>query len=232
MLALSPVFALAFVFSQRRWERIGRLPLVPPSLLRERSMRNGLLLAVPFFTSFGAFMFVYTITVQQGLHFSPLMAGVALVPLALCFLVASLAMPRLVARYGRRVITVGAVITVASMLVLAATTAWSWPHLSVLTLAPGMALTGIGNGLVLPPLFRVVLSGVPADRAGVGGGVLVTTQQTSLALGVATLGSLFLSLAVPGGAGLRAAFEIVLLILAAAAVLVTLISFRLPDDRT
>jgi hypothetical protein len=95
-----------------------------------------------------------------------------------------------------------------------------------------MALAGIGNGLVLPPLFRVVLSGVPADRAGVGGGVLVTTQQTSLALGVATLGSLFLSLEAPGGPGLRTAFTIVLLVLAAAAVLVGVISLRLPDDRS
>ena len=231
MLALFPVFAAAFTISQRRRERAGGLPLVPPSLLRERSMRNGLLLAVPFFTSFGAFMFVFTITVQQGLRFGPLTAGVSLVPLALCFLVASLAMPRLVARHGRRVISTGAVITVISMLVLAGVTASGWPRLSPLDLAPAMALAGLGNGLVLPPLFRVVLSGVPADRAGVGGGVLVTTQQTSLALGVATLGSLFLSLETPGGPGLRAAFEIVLLALAAAAVLVTVISFRLPDDR-
>jgi MFS family permease len=232
MLAMFPVFAAAFVAVQRRGERAGRVPLVPPSLLRERSMRNGLLLAVPFFTSFGAFMFVYTLTAQQGLRFGPLTAGLALVPLAVCFLAASLAMPRLVGRYGRRVITAGAVATVASMLLLAATVLWSWPQLSVLDLAPGMALAGIGNGLVLPPLFRVVLSGVPADGAGVGGGVLVTTQQTSLALGVATLGSLFLSVDVPGGPGLRDAFLIVLLILAAAGVLVGAISLRLPDDRS
>jgi MFS family permease len=218
MLVVFPVFAAAFAIVQRRQERAGRLPLVPPSLVRERSMRNGLLLAVPFFTSFGAFMFVYTITAQQGLGFGPLTAGIALVPLAVCFLAASLAMPRLVSRFGRRVLAAGA--------------ASSWPHLSPLSLAPGMALAGLGNGLVLPPLFRVVLSGVPADRAGIGGGVLVTTQQVSLALGVATLGSLFLSLEAPGGPGLRAAFLIVLLILAAAAVLVGAISLRLPDDRS
>ena len=232
MLVSSPVFALAFCVAQRRRERAGRLPLVPPSLVRARSMRNGLLLAVPFFTSFGAFMFVYTITAQQGLRFGPLTAGMALVPLAVCFLAASLAMPRLVARHGRRVITVGSVISVIGMLVLAGVAAASWPRLSPLDLAPGMALAGLGNGLVMPPLFRVVLSGVPVDRAGVGGGVLITTQQTSLALGVATLGSLFLGLEAPGGPGLHAAFEIVLLVLAAAAVLVTVVSLRLPDDRS
>ncbi len=43
-------------------------------------------------------------------------------------------------------------------------------------------------------VFRVVLSEVPTARAGVGSGVVITTQQSSLALGVATLGTLFLAL--------------------------------------
>ena len=55
------------------------------------------------------------------------------------------------------------------------------------------------RALQLPVLFRIVLSEVPAERAGVGSGVMVTTQQSALALGVATLGSLFLSLVAVGG---------------------------------
>jgi hypothetical protein len=44
-------------------------------------------------------------------------------------------------------------------------------------------------------LIRVVLSAVPITEAGVGSGVFTTTQQVSLAIGVATLGTLFVSLA-------------------------------------
>jgi len=44
-------------------------------------------------------------------------------------------------------------------------------------------------------LFRVVLTDVPAYHSGIGGGVLVTLQQTGLALGVATLGTLYVALA-------------------------------------
>lgn len=51
----------------------------------------------------------------------------------------------------------------------------------------------------MSPLFRVVLAEVPPARAGIGGGVLTTTQQTGLALGVATLGTLYLSLSAEPG---------------------------------
>ena len=67
-----------------------------------------------------------------------------------------------------------------------------------------MAIAGLGQGLQLPVLFRIVLSDVPAERAGVGGGVMTTTQQAALALGVATLGTLFLALvAAARGCGTR-----------------------------
>ena len=53
----------------------------------------------------------------------------------------------------------------------------------------------------MPSLIRVVLSEVPVAEAGVGSGVLTTTQQVSLAIGVATLGTLFVSLASAGSRG-------------------------------
>ena len=57
---------------------------------------------------------------------------------------------------------------------------------------PGAAIAGAGQALQLPVVFRIVLSEVPPARAGVGSGVMITTQQSALALGVATLGTLFL----------------------------------------
>ena len=43
-------------------------------------------------------------------------------------------------------------------------------------------------------LFRSVLDDIPAHLGGVGSGVLITLQQSGLAIGVATLGTLYLSL--------------------------------------
>ncbi|MFF4650354.1 MFS transporter [Streptomyces sp. NPDC001380] len=228
LLAAFPFAAAAFAAVERRGERAGRVPLVPPSLLAVPGLRRGLALGLPFFTGFGGFMFTVAVALQQGLRLGPVAAGAALVPMALGFFAASLAGPRLVGRYGSRTITAGALLQGAGLVVLAATFLRGWPDLGPLDLLPGTALAGLGQGLVMTPLFRVVLADVPVERAGVGSGVLVTTQQSSLALGVATLGTLFLSLAPASALGMRDAVVLVLLLQLAGTAAVVLLSTRLP----
>ncbi|MDY0816010.1 MFS transporter [Kitasatospora purpeofusca] len=195
LLALFPVFATAFALVERRVERLGGAPLVPPTLLRIPEMRRGLGIAIPYFGGFGGFMFVIAVALQQGLHLGPVAAGWALVPMAVGYFTASLSGPRLIGRFGSRVLTAGAAVQALGLVTLAVTVLADWNGFSPLRMAPGVALAGIGQGLIGTPLFRVVLSKVPAARAGVGSGVLATSQQSSLALGVATLGTLYLSLA-------------------------------------
>ncbi|MFJ6212131.1 MFS transporter [Streptomyces sp. NPDC092296] len=228
LLVAFPFAAWAFVRVERRTERAGRVPLVPPSLLAVPGMRRGLVLALPFFVGFGGFMFVVAVALQQGLRFGPETAGLALVPMAVGFFITSLSGPRLVGRYGSRTITAGALLQAAGLVVLALTFRHGWPDLGPLDLLPGTALAGAGQGLVMTPLFRVVLAEVPVERAGVGSGVLVTTQQSGLALGVATLGTLFLSLAPAGSLGMRDAVALVLLLQLAGTAAVVLLSTRLP----
>jgi len=222
--------AAAFVTIERRIERAGRTPLVPPSLLQHRSMRRGLVLALPFFAGFGAFMFCYALLVQEGLHASALRAGLGLVPMAAPFLIASLSTSRLLARYGAKVLAAGGILQAAGLIILGVTVYCGWHGLSVPELAPGLAIAGLGQGLVMSPLFGIVLSEVPPASAGAGSGVLTTTQQTALALGVATLGSLFLALAADG-TGVRKAFIVVLAIQVVVAAGVAIGARRLPGWR-
>ncbi|GAA1216132.1 MFS transporter [Kitasatospora nipponensis] len=226
LLALSPVTAWAFVAVELRAERAGRLPLVPLSLLRIPEMRRGLGIALPYFGNFGAFMFILAITLQQGLRLSPVDSGWALVPLAVGYFTSSLAGPRLIGRFGSRVITAGSLIQPIGTILLITTVLTDFQHLSVLTLLPAMALTGLGNGLIGTPLFRVVLAKVPHERAGVGSGVLATTQQSSLALGVATFGTLFLAL-IPS-LGMAHALALVLTLQLVGAAVISYLSTRLP----
>lgn len=226
MLLICPFAATAFVAVERRRERAGAAALLPMSLLRVPSMRTGLLLAVPFFVGFGGFLFVYALTLQDGLHLDPLGSGLALTPLAVAFLVSSLLSSRLVARFGFRLIAFGAVVHVVGLVTLIATTLLSWPNLDVLALAPGTILCGLGPGLTGPTLFRLVLSGVPAESAGVGSGVLTTTQQTSLALGVAVLGTVFAT--VTAADGMEAALVLVTAVQAALVAGIAIVATRLP----
>lgn len=228
-LAVFPVAAVAFYFTERRADRRGRTPLVPPSLLRLESLRRGLALLLPFSIGFGGFMFVLAVTLQQGLEMGPVAAGLALAPMAVAFFGASLAGPRLVTRFGSRIVTAGGVIQAAGIALLLATLRHGWPDLGPAVLAPGTALAGLGQGFQMPVLIRLMLSDVPADRAGAGSGVMITAQQSAVALGVATLGSLFLAL-IPT-AGVRGAVSVTLLVQLALIALTVVLSLRLPRMR-
>ncbi|MHA6759818.1 MFS transporter [Streptacidiphilus sp. PAMC 29251] len=226
LLAAFPFLAAAFITVERRAEAAGAIPLIPLSLLRIDGLRTGLTMAAPFFTGFGGFMLVMAVALQQGLHEGPIASGMAMVPMAVGFFVASLAGPRLLTRYGTKVIVTGTVVQTVGLIVLTLTVLTDWSGLSPLVLLPGMAIAGTGQGLVMPPLIRLVLSEIPPARAGVGGGILATTQQSSLALGVATLGTLFLTLSPTWG--MQNALALVLALQLALTLVVVGLSTRLP----
>ncbi|MEU6656679.1 MFS transporter [Streptomyces sp. NPDC046900] len=225
-LAAFPFAAWAFYAVERRADRRGRTPLVPPSLFALVSLRRGLIMIVPFSIGFSGFMFVIAVSLQQGAGLGPVGAGLALVPMAVAFFVVSLCGPRLVARFGTRVVSVGGLVQGVGVALMAFAAWRSWPHLGVVELLPGAAVAGAGQALQLPIVLRIILSEVSPARAGVGGGVMITTQQSALALGVATLGSLFLAL-VPG-MGMRDALVTTLLVQLAGVALTVGLSLRLP----
>jgi MFS family permease len=231
LLAAVPVGAFAFVRVEQRAERAGRVPLLPPSILRLPSMRRGLAFAVPYYLWFPGFIFVYALTLQDGVGMGPFAAGFAVVPLALAFFAISLVSAKLVARIGTRVIVYGLVLLTLGVGLTIGATLLYWPHLTVLILTPGLVCLGLANGLAVTTIARVVLLQVPAERAGVGSGLLATSQQGSTAVGVAVLGTLFVSLDGAGGMGIQGAFVVVLAVIGALAVGLVFLGLRLPELR-
>ena len=189
-----PVLAVVTYMVESRIERDGHGPLLPPSLVRLPSMWKGLSMILAFSIGFGAFMFVFALMVQRGLHADPLHSGLAILPMALLFLVGSVVSPKILSRYGRGALATGALVQVVGLGALVAVVVAEWPNVRLPELAIPLALAGAGQSLVFAGLFRVVLTDCPPHLAGAGGGVLITIQQSGLALGVATLGSLFLAM--------------------------------------
>ncbi|GAA0383356.1 MFS transporter [Streptomyces luteireticuli] len=226
LLAVFPFAAVAFGRTEARAERAGRTPLVPPSLLRIHSVRSGLAVLVSFGLGWGGFMFIIAVVFQEGLRLGPLDAGLAMIPLSVAFFTGSLVGPRLGARYGRRAVTAGALLQAAGIGGLALTFHWGWNSLGPWGTAPALVLLGLGQGLLLPLTLRIVLSEVPVAQAGVGGGVMVTTQQSFMALGVAVLGSLFLSLS--ASLGMRDALMVTLGVHLVTVAANVVLSMRLP----
>jgi predicted MFS family arabinose efflux permease len=196
VLALALALALAVTTFQveRRTEQRGTVPLLPPSVLRLPSMSRGLAMLLPFSVGFGAFMFVFALTVQNGLHYTPLRGGLAILPMAALFLAGSVLSPKLITRYGRGAMAAGGAVQAIGLALIITVILSRWPQVSMLDLAGPLALIGAGQSMLFTGLFRIVLTDVPAHHAGIGGGTLITLQQSGLALGVATLGTLYLAL--------------------------------------
>ncbi|MFF1376759.1 MFS transporter [Streptomyces sp. NPDC058308] len=227
LLVATPLLGWAFGAVESRAERTGGSPLLPPSLLREPAVRRSLALGLPIFIGFSGFMFGFAIVLQQGLRYGALQAGLTVVPMGLTQIPASMLVPRLVRRWGTRAMTRAALVHAVGLAVLGLTVLWtSWSGLTPLALAPGLLLCGAGQGVELALYYRVALAAVPAARAGAGSGLAATVQQSCLAVGVATVGSLFLAL-VPD-LGMRDAFVTALGVQLAGLLCLALLSLRLP----
>ncbi|NUO59469.1 MAG: MFS transporter [Hamadaea sp.] len=181
--------AVAFFWTQARQERRGGNPLLPPSLLSLRLARRALLAILLFATLIGGFLFTVAVTLQMGHGFGPMAAGLAMGPCAITFLYVSLRVGRWVSRYGVRVLIGGALIFGLGIVAFAAVIKYT-DHLTVIEAAVPLVVVGVGWAMVLSPAIGFVLSGLPADRAGLAGGVLSTAMQLGLALGASLLGSL------------------------------------------
>ncbi|HEX6453289.1 MAG TPA: MFS transporter [Trebonia sp.] len=230
LLTTSPFAIFGLWHAEQQLEAQGGMPLLPPALLRTVSVRRGLSAAMPYFWGFGSFMFVYAVALQDGLRYGPLGSGLILTPMAAAYFAMSLISSRIVARHGQKVVIVGSSIGALGLFVLAGSALAAWPDVAIWQLTPAMILIGVGNGLTQTTLFRVVLSRVPTDLAGAGSGMMTTTQQTSMALGVAVFGSLFAGLTT-GSLGYEGAFVLVIGLLAILRAAVAVLAGRLPDPR-
>lgn len=164
--------------------------LLDVRLLRNPVVALGLTLAFLFYM-LSAFFLSYGIYLQGCLNWSPLASGLAILPLGIGFLASPLLMPRLVARFGGyRVLTLGFALLAAGV---ATTAALAGEYAPGPGFYAGIAAIGVGQGLVLPSVVRIVLAEVDAARAGVASGMVTAMLQIGAAVGAATLGGLFLA---------------------------------------
>ena len=182
---------------------------------------------VPFSAGFGAFLFVYALIAQGHFGFDGLASGAGMAPFAVAFFVVAQFTPRIAAALGGRIVTLGTVVQGASLLLLALVLWLGWPHPSLALVLVGIALFGVGAALIGPTLFRMILADVPPAQAGMGSGVLVTSQQMATALGATVGGTLYISLA--GSLSTVSAAVLVLALLMCFLVIVLVISLKLPD---
>jgi hypothetical protein len=185
--ALGLVLLAVFVEVEARTDR----PMLDVRLFRNPrfSAASGSI-TIGFF-SLAGFSFLVTQYFQFVKGFTPLGAGVRLLPVAVSIAVASVAGTKLAVAVGNKaVVATGLALWGVALLWISSVSAST----SYLEIVGQMLLGGGGLGLISAPATEAILGAVPKEKAGVGSAVNDATRLFGAALGVAVIGSVAASL--------------------------------------
>ena len=196
-----------FVVWEARQLRRGGSPLVDLRLFRRRSFALGSLLALAYFAGFTTTFFIFTLFLQNGLHYSPLEAGLTVTPFALGSASGALLGGRIVNRYGRALVVTGLCMVISGLALVILALHFVAGRGGGFATALPLLLAGIGSGLVISPNQNLTLSQVPVAEAGSAGGVLQTGQRIGSAIGIAAIGAVFFGQLASNGGQYAPAFR-------------------------
>jgi MFS family permease len=184
-LALGGVLLAGFI----AWERRAVQPMVSPALFRARGFAaaNG----VSFFLYAGLFgvLFLMSQFLQTALGYSPLEAGVRLLPWTFSPMIVAPIAGALADRYGNRPFMVlGLALQAAGFAWVASIAA---PGVGYAQLGLAFTVAGVGTSFCFPTVANAVMGSVPLAEAGVASGANSALRELGGVVGVAVLGSVF-----------------------------------------
>ncbi|MZD06399.1 MFS transporter, partial [Streptomyces sp. SID5785] len=202
-LVVGAVLLVAFAW----WETRAAHPLLPVRVVLDRD-RGASYLAM-FISGaglFGVFLFL-TYYLQQILDYSPVLTGVAFLPMVGCMIFSSVvATNSLLPRLGPKpLVPLGMALAAGSMAWLTALDTHSSYAAHVL---PPLLVTGVGLGLVFATAMNLATAGIAAHDAGVASAMVNTSQQVGGSIGTALLNSLATTAAANYLAGKRPTPEV------------------------
>ena len=180
-LVLSGALFVVFIW----WELRCRTPMLDLSFFRFRIFSFGVSAAFLTFLGSSSVLFLMPFYLQNVLGYSPKVAGLAIVPGALCMAVMGSVSGVLSDKFGWRWFTVGGMmLTTAGLLVLTRLTETS----SLWMVMPGLILMNTGMGTFYSPNASSVLSSVARESYGVVSGFLnlVRNSANVISLAIAT----------------------------------------------
>ncbi len=196
-IAAGVALAAAFIWVERHVAARGGDPLLNLRVLRAPGLGSGLAALMMAMTAYGGFLFSFSLHLQAGLGDSALRSGLTFAPTAAAFGLFGFYWRKLPERLHPALTPAGFAIAAVAFLALAADLR-SGTHGGAALLVI-LVVLGSGLGVGFSPLTTQALVHVPVADAADASGLLTTTMQLGQVIGVATFGSLFLTLARPDG---------------------------------
>jgi MFS family permease len=182
-LAVGILGAMAFIAQEAR----ARAPMLPLSLFRERNFTIGNLATLTTYVGLGGVIFLLPVFLQEVSGYSPVQAGLALLPVTSLMIVLSRRFGALADRIGSRVlISLGALVAGCGLLLLVRVDRRAD---YVGELLPALLVFGLGLAMLVAPLTATVLGAVEEDHAGVAAAVNTTLSRVAQLFAVAVLGA-------------------------------------------
>ncbi|WIY04598.1 MFS transporter [Amycolatopsis mongoliensis] len=189
-IAAGVLLAVLFVVVERRV----RDPLVDLGVLRIRGVAPGLATLAAGVASYGGFLFCVSLHLQSGLGKTAMAAGLAMAPGGIVFGLCGFFWNRLPQRVHAWLTPCGYVGSAVAYALLALDGDGGTLFFVALL------LFGLSMGPAFGSLMAQALTHVPVERASDVSGLLTTTLQLGQVIGVATFGSVFLTLATASSA--------------------------------
>jgi EmrB/QacA subfamily drug resistance transporter len=160
-------------------------PLMPLKLLRLRSVASANVAMFVCGSAMVCMWFLMTLYAQNALGYSPLEAGLALIPSSLAVLLGSKGAPWLMPALGARTVSVLGTLVAAAGFGWQSTMTADGAYLTSIML-PGVLMM-LGAGLAATPLAALATSGAAAEDAGLVSGLVNTSRTMGGSLGLAVL---------------------------------------------
>jgi EmrB/QacA subfamily drug resistance transporter len=177
------------------WEKAylarGKVAIIDFELFRISTFRNGILISSFYFAALPATFIVLTLFLQQGLGFSPVVAGMVTIPFALISAYTSYRSGKVVHKRGRPLVVVGLLGVLAGFgLVVLASFTVPDPFMPI-AVAIAMTVAGAGGGAVISPNQTLMLEDIPVVQGGLAGSLAQVGQRIGTAIGLAAALSTF-----------------------------------------
>ena len=176
----------AFAWWERRYDRIGRPPLVNPDIFRDAGFRNGMLIVSIYFVGGTSLWIVMPLYLQTHLGYAPLDSAFISLPASICAAVSAQVAGRFVLRLGRRMVIAGFTITISALvtfMVLAGFVESGALHYLVFMIPA--AFMGTAQGMTISPNQTLTLRAVDPKYGGVAGSIISLGQRMGTAVGTA-----------------------------------------------